>query len=136
MRSVVIWPGLVLSLMLGVGMGELILSQDLPPEMRADQYLLEGKRAVNAQDLAAALRAFEKLEALPVDPPPEFYYWYGKTLVADGISREDVATVNQGRGISETVPARDRAGGRPLYGRPGVALAGRRPRATAAPPAA
>ena len=99
MRSVVIWPGLVLSLLVGLGMGELILSQDLPPEMRADQYLLEGTRALKQKDPAAALRAFEKLEALPVDPPPEFFYWYGQALVAHGISREDVAMVNQGEGF-------------------------------------
>ena len=98
MRSMVLWPGLVLSLLLGLGVGELILSQELPPEIRADQYLLEGQRAVKADDPAAALRAFKKLEALPVDPPVEFFYWYGQALVADGISRKDVATVNKGEG--------------------------------------
>ena len=90
MRSVVIWPGLILSLMLGLGVGGVILSQDLPPEMRADQYLLEGQRAVEADDPAAALRAFEKLEVLPVDPPVEFFYWYGQALVEHGTTVEAV----------------------------------------------
>ena len=67
--------------------------------MRADQYLLEGKRALDAQDPAAAVQAFKKLEALPVDPPPEFFYWYGQALVEHGISRDDVLEVNKGEGL-------------------------------------
>ena len=99
MRSVATWTCLILSLLLGLGVGGVILSQDLPPEMRADQYLLEGKRALQQDDPAAALRAFEKLEALPVAPPPEFFYWYGQALVEHGISRDDVLEVNKGEGL-------------------------------------
>ena len=77
---------LVLSLLLGLGLGGLVVSRELPPEIRADQYLLEGKQALNHNDPVAAIQAFKKLEALPVDPPVEFFYWYGKALVEHGIS--------------------------------------------------
>ena len=95
MRTVATWTCVILSL----GVGGVILSQDLPPEMRADQYLMEGQRAVKADDPAAAIQAFKKLEALSVAPPPEFFYWYGQALVEHGISRDDVLEVNKGEGF-------------------------------------
>lgn len=98
MRTVMIWMGLLSSLLLGVGLGEFVVSQELPPEIRADQYLGEGHRAVEAHDLAAALKAFAKLEALPVTPPVEFFYWYGRTLVEHGLRTDSVADVNKGEG--------------------------------------
>lgn len=99
MRCIVIWVGLLASLLLGVGLGGLVVSQELPPEIRADQYLGEGHRAVKAHDLAAALKAFAKLEALPVTPPVEFFYWYGRTLVEHGLRTDSVADVNKGEGL-------------------------------------
>ena len=97
MRRVVIRTGLVLSLLLGVG--GLVVSQELPPDVRADQYLMEGKRAVDRQDLPAAVEAFKKVEALPVDPPVDFAFWYGRVLVEHGIAQTDVAMVNKGEGF-------------------------------------
>ena len=92
MRLLVVW------VLLTIWCFSPAVSQELPPEIRADQYLLEGTRALGAEDPDRAIRAFEKLEALPVDPPPEFFYWYGQVLVEQGISQNDVATVNKGEG--------------------------------------
>ncbi len=97
MRPVVIRTFLILSLLLGVG--GLVVSQDLPPEMRADQYLMEGQRALEQEDPAAAVEAFKKLEALPVDPPAEFGYWYGQALVEHGISQSNAFMVTDGEGF-------------------------------------
>ena len=50
MRPMLIWPGLILSLMLGLGVCGLAVSQELPPEVPAAQTLLESAHAVaNAQ---------------------------------------------------------------------------------------
>ena len=99
MRRIVIGVGLLASLLLGVGVGGLVVSQELPPEMRMDQYLLEGQRALEHEDPAAAVQAFQKLDALPVDPPVEFAFWYGHALVEHGISQNDVGMVNKGEGF-------------------------------------
>lgn len=97
MRPVVIRVGLILSVVLGLG--GLVVSQDLPPEMRADQYLMEGQRALEQEDPAAAVEAFKKLEALPGDPAAEFGYWYGQALVEHGISQSDAFMVTDGEGF-------------------------------------
>ena len=53
MRPMLIWPGLSLSLMLGLGVCGLAVSQELPPEVPADQTLLESAHVVaNAQPSA------------------------------------------------------------------------------------
>ena len=62
----------------------LVAAQELPPHILADQYLLEATKALEAENLSDALRAFEKIEALDVEPPPEFSYFYGKFLVEYG----------------------------------------------------
>ena len=67
--------------------------------MRADQYLMEGQRALEQKDPAAAVEAFKKVEALPVDPPVDFAFWYGQALVEHGISQNDVGMVNKGEGF-------------------------------------
>ena len=77
----------------------LAVSQDLPPEMRADQYLMEGQRALERNDSATAVEALKKVEALPVDPPVDFAFWYGRALVEQGISQNDVGMVNKGEGF-------------------------------------
>ena len=47
-----------------------VVAQDLPPDMLADQYLLEATEAMERGELLTAVRAFEKIEALEVKPPP------------------------------------------------------------------
>ena len=95
MRPVTTWMGLLLIL----SVGELAVAQELPPEIRADQYLMEGQRALEHKDPAAAVKAFKKVEALPVDPPVDFAFWYGRALVEQGITQEDVGMVTKGEGF-------------------------------------
>ncbi len=63
-------------------------TQDLPPDMLADQYLLEATEALEQGDPQKALRAFKKIEALEVEPPPMFAYFYGKLLAEHGANVE------------------------------------------------
>ena len=60
------------------------LPQALPPEILADQYLLEASKALEKGDTQAALQAFGKIEALDTEPPPDFAFFYGKMLVEHG----------------------------------------------------
>ena len=62
--------------------------QDLPPDMLADQYLLEATEAMEQGELLKAERAFQKIEALEIEPPPTFAYFYGKLLVEHGVGPE------------------------------------------------
>ena len=61
-------------------------TQDLPPDILADQYLLEASKALEKDDIQAALQAFRKIEALEVEPPPDFAFFYGKMLVEHGMA--------------------------------------------------
>ena len=63
-------------------------AQDLPPDMLADQYLLEATAALENGELQKAERAFKKIEALDVKPPPTFAYFYGKLLAEYGVGPE------------------------------------------------
>ena len=99
MRTVVPRTFVILSLCLLLGVGGLAVSQDLPPEMRADQYLMEGKRALEHKDPAAAVEAFKKVEALPVDPPAEFVYWDGEQQAVHKISLNNVIAIHNGEGF-------------------------------------
>ena len=45
------------------------MSQDLPDDILADQYLLEAKKALESGEPQTARRAFEKIEALDTEPP-------------------------------------------------------------------
>ena len=60
-------------------------TQDLPPAILADQYLLEATEAMENGELQKAERAFKKIEALEVEPPPTFAYFYGKLLAEHGV---------------------------------------------------
>ena len=51
------------------------VSQDLPDDILADQYLLEAKKALESGEPQTARRAFEKIEALATEPPLEFYFF-------------------------------------------------------------
>ena len=61
------------------------VAQDLPPDILADQYLLEATEAMEQGELLKALRAFKKIEALEIEPPPLFAYFYGKLLTEHGV---------------------------------------------------
>ena len=61
-----------------------IVAQELPPEIRADKFLLEATKAMENGDPEKALSALQKIEALDVEPPPMFAYTYGKVLVKQG----------------------------------------------------
>ena len=66
------------------------VSQDLPDDILADQYLLEAKKALANGEPQTARRAFEKIEALDTEPPLEFFFFYGKLLVEYGTAVDDV----------------------------------------------
>ncbi|MCY4388945.1 MAG: formylglycine-generating enzyme family protein [Desulfurellaceae bacterium] len=63
-------------------------AQDLPPDILADQYLLEATEAMEQGELQKAERAFKKIEALESEPPPTFAYFYGKLLAEHGVGPE------------------------------------------------
>ena len=67
-----------------------VSSQDLPPEILADMYLLDATKALEDGDAQEAIRAFGKIEALDIEPPHEFPYWYGKLLVEKGSTFNDL----------------------------------------------
>ncbi len=65
------------------------VSQDLPDDILADQYLLEAKKALANGEPQTARRAFEKIEALDTEAPLEFFFFFGKLLVEHGATVED-----------------------------------------------
>lgn len=65
------------------------VSQDLPDDILADQYLLEAQKALENGEPQIARRAFEKIEALDTEPPLEFYFFFGKLLVEHGTTVDD-----------------------------------------------
>ena len=55
---------------------------DLPPQVQADQYLLETEKALQNSDAQTAKTAFGQIEALNIEePPPDFFFLYGKFLM-------------------------------------------------------
>ena len=70
-----------LVLFLGLFIHFLPTAQDLPPEILADQYLLEATKAIENGDLNKAYMKFGDIEDLDVEPPAEFLFYYGKFLV-------------------------------------------------------
>ena len=67
-----------------------VSAQDLPPDILADMYLLEATKALEDGEAQEAIRAFGKIEALDTEPPPEFAYFYGKLLVENGATFNDL----------------------------------------------
>ena len=63
-------------------------SGQLPPDIQADRYLRQAEQAVRDGDVATALAAMERLEALQQDyglePPPEDHYRYAQAWEAAG----------------------------------------------------
>ena len=86
MKTVVI---LVCGILL-LGSGVPAMALDLPPDVLADQYLLEATEALEQGDPQTALWAFEQIEVLGTEPPMEFLFFYGKLLVEHGTTVEDV----------------------------------------------
>ncbi len=66
------------------------LAQDLPPDILADQYLLEASKALEKGDSQKAIQALGKIEALDIDPPPEFAFFAGKMLVENSTELESL----------------------------------------------
>ena len=64
------------------------VAQELPPDILADQYLLEATEAMEKGELQKANQAFKKIEALNIEPPPLFAYLYGKLLAEYGAGPE------------------------------------------------
>jgi formylglycine-generating enzyme required for sulfatase activity len=62
----------------------------LPPEILADQYLLEARKALEKGDSQKAIQALGKIEALDIDPPPEFAFFAGKMLVENSTEPESL----------------------------------------------
>ncbi len=55
---------------------------DLPPQVQADQCLLEAEQALQNSDNQTAKTAFQKIESLNIEePPPDFFFLYGKFLM-------------------------------------------------------
>ena len=65
-------------------------AQDLPPDILADQYMLEGVDALEDGEGKQAIKAFEKIEALDVEPPALFPFFYGKALVENSAVFDDL----------------------------------------------
>ena len=65
-------------------------AQDLSPDALADQYLLEATKALENGNTQRALSAFGKIETLDTEPPPEFTYFYGKLLVENSTTLDDL----------------------------------------------
>ena len=72
------------------------VAQDLPPDILADQYLLEATEAMEKGELQKAYGVFKKIEALEIEPPPTFAYFYGKLLVEHGAN---VETLRKGQSL-------------------------------------
>ena len=89
-------------------------TQDLPPDILADQYLLEARKALEKGESRAAYQAFGKIEALDTEPPPDFAFFYGKMLMEHSPVVEDVLkgqallkefVISAGRGSAHYTPA-------------------------------
>ena len=74
-------------------------AQDLPPDILADQYLLAATAALQKEDRQAAINAFQKIEALGVTPPADFFYFYGKVLVENGVATIDARSIEKGQSL-------------------------------------
>ena len=56
-------------------------AQDLPPEILADQYMMEGVTALENGEGKQAIEVFRKIEAMDTELPASFRFFYGKALV-------------------------------------------------------
>ena len=67
-----------------------VSAQDLPPDILADQYLLEAMRALENGKPKTAIQAFRKIEALDTEPPLEYAFFYGKLMVEHSASLDEL----------------------------------------------
>ena len=63
-------------------------AQELAPNTLEDTLLLQASEALEGGHQQEALRLFREIEALGVEPAPEFAILYGKTLVQHGAGAE------------------------------------------------
>lgn len=68
----------------------LAVAQDLPPDVLADMHLLNARNAMEAGDAQTALQAFEQIELLETERPPQFAFFYGKLLVESATMLDDL----------------------------------------------
>ena len=81
-------------LFLGLFFHVLPAAQDLPAEILVDQYLLEATKLMESDEPEEALRKFEDIEELEVEPPAEFLFYYGKFLVENSFPVKDGFTAS------------------------------------------
>ena len=81
---------IVLAILMIAGLCEAVTAQDLQQEILVEQYMLEAQQALAdttifppRQRRISAIQAYQKIEALNVEPPLEFYFFYGKVLVVE-----------------------------------------------------
>ena len=74
----------------------LVVAQDLPPDILADQYLLEATKALENGDVQNAVSAFQKIESLDIEHPLEYLFFYGKLLVEHSTSFDEL---NKGQSL-------------------------------------
>ncbi len=86
---------LVIKLMLGMSAAILLCApaatQNLPPEILVDQYLLEAEKALQSGDAQGAKTALEKAGALDIKPPPKYLFLSGKLLVETSKAEADLS---------------------------------------------
>lgn len=84
-RPAPIWHPTLLSLLVAAA-----AAQDLPPDILADQYLLEATYAIQDGDVSKAMDALAKIELLDTTPPREFAFFRGKLLVENATAMNDI----------------------------------------------
>ena len=82
-----------------------VASAQLPPEIRADAYLLQVEQAIRDGDLARAKTVFQNIRALQeqhdLDLPEEFHFRYGKAAGAIGMADQALESVVKYLAVSE-----------------------------------
>ena len=78
---------IVLATLLTAGWCGAVNAQDLPPEIQVDRYMLEAQQSLAdttkwfGTQYADVVSALEKIEALNVEPPLDFYFFFGRLLL-------------------------------------------------------
>ena len=75
---------------LGLVLSVPVAAQELAPDALADKLLLEATTALEDGNHRAALGKLREIEALEVEPAPEFALVYGRALVEHGAGAEDL----------------------------------------------
>ena len=64
-------------------------AQEMQPDTPADELLFDATKELESGDHQEALRIFREIDALGVEPAPDFIFLYGRTLVEHGAGKED-----------------------------------------------